>query len=133
LETSQSALNRYSELAHFLRNRRERMTPKQAGLTEVGRRRTPGLRRGEVAMLAGVSLEWYTYLEQGRHINVSAEVLESLAGRCSLMRRNVSIFFFSHIASRHRSSREYSQKLVRFYSVFWKSLDVLLDLSWMYE
>jgi transcriptional regulator with XRE-family HTH domain len=81
---SKSELNRYSELAHFLRNRRDRMTPKQAGLPEVGRRRTPGLRRGEVATLAGVSLEWYTYLEQGRHIQVSTEVLESLAGALQL-------------------------------------------------
>ncbi|MBD2870527.1 helix-turn-helix domain-containing protein [Paenibacillus sp. IB182493] len=70
---------RNRELAHFLRNRRERMTPSQVGLPEAGRRRTPGLRRGEVAMLAGVSLEWYTYLEQGRPIHASAEVLESLA------------------------------------------------------
>ncbi|GGA25549.1 helix-turn-helix transcriptional regulator [Paenibacillus physcomitrellae] len=71
--------NRNWELAHFLRSRRERITPGQAGLPEGGRRRTPGLRRGEVASLAGVSLEWYTFLEQGRPIHVSTEVLESLA------------------------------------------------------
>jgi hypothetical protein len=71
-------LERYRELAHFLRNRRQRITPKQVGLPEGNRRRTPGLRRGEVALLAGVSLEWYTYLEQGRHIHVSTQVLESL-------------------------------------------------------
>ncbi|WP_339255614.1 helix-turn-helix transcriptional regulator [Paenibacillus sp. FSL R5-0713] len=70
--------NRYSELAQFLRNRRARISPKQLGLPE-GRRRTPGLRRAEVATLAGISLEWYTYLEQGREIHVSIEVLESLA------------------------------------------------------
>ncbi|WP_400244464.1 helix-turn-helix transcriptional regulator [Niallia sp. JL1B1071] len=70
--------NRYSELAQFLRSRRERLSPQQFGLPE-GRRRTPGLRRGEVAVLSGISLEWYTYLEQGREINVSIEVLESLA------------------------------------------------------
>jgi transcriptional regulator with XRE-family HTH domain len=71
--------DRHSELAHFLRNRRERITPGQAGLPETSRRRTPGLRRGEVAMLAGVSLEWYTYLEQGRLIQVSADLLENLS------------------------------------------------------
>jgi transcriptional regulator with XRE-family HTH domain len=71
--------DRYRELAHFLRNRRSRVTPKQVGLPETARRRTLGLRRGEVAMLAGVSLEWYTYLEQGRHIQVSAELLENLS------------------------------------------------------
>lgn len=71
--------NRNMELAHFLRNRRERITPTQVGLPGGGRRRTPGLRRGEVAELAGVSLEWYTFLEQGRPIHVSIEVLEKLA------------------------------------------------------
>ncbi|MGG0717528.1 helix-turn-helix transcriptional regulator [Robertmurraya massiliosenegalensis] len=75
---SKSNSNRHQELAHFLRNRRERLSPKLFGLPEE-RRRTPGLRRGEVATLAGISLEWYTYLEQGRDINVSTEVLESLA------------------------------------------------------
>ncbi|WP_159888165.1 helix-turn-helix transcriptional regulator [Paenibacillus puerhi] len=72
-------LDRYEELARFLRSRRERMTPRQAGLPESGRRRTPGLRRSEVALLADIGLDWYTYLEQGRHINVSAEVLDRIA------------------------------------------------------
>lgn len=72
-------LDRYEELSRFLRTRRERMTPEEAGLPESGRRRTPGLRRGEVALLADVGLDWYTYLEQGRHINVSAEVLDRIA------------------------------------------------------
>ncbi|WP_413787286.1 hypothetical protein [Pseudomonas sp. P5_152] len=48
------------ELAAFLRSRRERVTPEQAGLPAGGRRRTPGLRREEVAALAGVGLTWYT-------------------------------------------------------------------------
>lgn len=52
---------------------------KQAGLPDTGRRRTPGLRRSEVALLADVGLDWYTYLEQGRRINVSAEVLDRIA------------------------------------------------------
>lgn len=51
-------LDRYGELSRFLRLRRERMTPKQAGLPESGRRRTPGLRRSEVAQLADVGLDW---------------------------------------------------------------------------
>lgn len=72
-------LDRYEELSRFLRSRRERITPKQAGLQDSGRRRTPGLRRGEVALLAGVGLDWYTYLEQGRHINVSVEILDRIA------------------------------------------------------
>lgn len=93
----QSTSNRYSELAHFLRNRRERVTPEQAGLPNFGRRRTPGLRRGEVAMLAGVSLEWYTYLEQARHINVSIDVLESLARVLQLdLAERKHMFFLAH-------------------------------------
>jgi transcriptional regulator with XRE-family HTH domain len=63
------------ELAEFLRARREATRPEQVGLP-VGRgRRTPGLRREEVAMLAGVSVTWYTWLEQGRRINASHDVL----------------------------------------------------------
>lgn len=55
------------------------MTPEQAGLPVNGRRRTPGLRREEVAQLAGVGLSWYTWLEQGRDIKPSAQVLDALA------------------------------------------------------
>ncbi|BAN03401.1 helix-turn-helix transcriptional regulator [Ilumatobacter coccineus] len=63
------------ELAAFLRARREAIRPEQVGLP-VGRgRRTPGLRREEVALLAGVSVTWYTWLEQGRRINASDDVL----------------------------------------------------------
>ncbi|MDQ8032503.1 MAG: helix-turn-helix transcriptional regulator [Bordetella sp.] len=67
------------ELAAFLRARRERLSPAELGLPEGGRRRTPGLRREEVAALAGVGVTWYTWLEQGREIGVSAGFLDSLA------------------------------------------------------
>ncbi|MFE7117271.1 helix-turn-helix transcriptional regulator [Streptomyces sp. NPDC057654] len=70
---------RRSELAAFLRSRRERITPEQAGLARGRRRRTPGLRREEVAHLAAVGVTWYTWLEQARDIRVSAQVLDSLA------------------------------------------------------
>lgn len=73
------ALDRHHELATFLRSRRARVAPEQVGLPRGTRRRTPGLRREEVALLAGVSPEWYTWLEQGRDIHVSVQVLESLA------------------------------------------------------
>lgn len=63
------------ELAEFLRGRREATRPDQVGLPAGRGRRTPGLRREEVAMLAGVSLTWYTWLEQGRRINASRDVL----------------------------------------------------------
>jgi transcriptional regulator with XRE-family HTH domain len=75
----QLELDRQHELAAFLRSRRARVSPEQAGLPNGTRRRTPGLRRGEVAMLAGVSPEWYTWLEQGRDIHASVQVLERLA------------------------------------------------------
>lgn len=67
------------ELAEFLRTRRERLSPEDVGLPRVRRRRTPGLRREEVAALAGVGLTWYMWLEQGRNIGVSADFLENLA------------------------------------------------------
>lgn len=72
-------LDRHHELAAFLRSRRARVSPEQVGLPGGTRRRTPGLRRGEVALLVGVSSEWYTWLEQGRDIHVSAHVLERVA------------------------------------------------------
>jgi transcriptional regulator with XRE-family HTH domain len=68
-----------SDLAKFLRSRRERIRPEQVGLPAGSRRRTPGLRREEIAVLAGLSPTWYTYLEQGRDIRPSPDVLESLA------------------------------------------------------
>jgi len=79
-ETSRtSSQRRRTELADFLRTRRERITPDDVGLPAGGRRRTPGLRREEVALLAGVGVTWYTWLEQGREINASVQVLESIA------------------------------------------------------
>jgi transcriptional regulator with XRE-family HTH domain len=69
---------RRHELASFLRSRRERITPDQVGLPPGGRRRTPGLRREEVAQLAGVGVTWYTWLEQGRDIRASDQVLAAI-------------------------------------------------------
>lgn len=71
-------LGRHHELAAFLRSCRARLSPELVGLPGGQRRRTPGLRREEVALLSGVSLEWYTRLEQGRDIHVSTHVLEGL-------------------------------------------------------
>jgi transcriptional regulator with XRE-family HTH domain len=75
---------RRRELAAFLRSRRERITPEQVGLPVGGRRRTPGLRREEVAQLAGVGVTWYTWLEQGRDINASEQVLDAIAATLQL-------------------------------------------------
>jgi len=71
-----------AELAAFLRARRARLSPRQAGLPEAGspgRRRTPGLRRQEVAQLAGMSVDYYIRLEQGRGPHPSRQVLSALA------------------------------------------------------
>src|SRR6202167_3432960 len=70
---------RRREFGDFLRSRRERLIPVDVGLPEGFRRRTPGLRREEVALLAGVGATWYTWLEQGRDVRPSAEVLAALA------------------------------------------------------
>jgi transcriptional regulator with XRE-family HTH domain len=70
---------RREELADFLRNRRASLKPDEVGLPNGGRRRTPGLRREEVAQLAGVGTTWYTWLEQGRDVRASLEVLEAIA------------------------------------------------------
>ena len=75
---SNTALRRH-ELAAFLRSRRERITPEDAGLPNGHRRRTTGLRREEVAQLSGVGVTWYTWLEQGRPIRASVQVLEAVA------------------------------------------------------
>lgn len=72
--------HRRRELRDFLMSRRARVSPTQAGLPDGGaRRRTPGLRREEVAVLAGVGASWYQWLEQGRDISVSPQVLDAVA------------------------------------------------------
>ncbi|MET8470846.1 helix-turn-helix transcriptional regulator [Streptomyces sp. NPDC006422] len=70
---------RRHELGAFLRSRRERIAPEEVGLPRGRRRRTPGLRREEVAHLSAVGVTWYTWLEQARDIHVSAQVLDALA------------------------------------------------------
>jgi transcriptional regulator with XRE-family HTH domain len=70
---------RRKELSDFLRTRRARVAPADVGLLATPRRRTPGLRRDEVAQLAGISVSWYSWLEQKRPIRVSPRILENLA------------------------------------------------------
>ena len=75
-----SSPSRRDELRAFLRSRRARLSPADVGLPDDGgRRRTPGLRREELAAVAGVGVSWYTWLEQGRDINPSPDVLDALA------------------------------------------------------
>ncbi|MFK7695682.1 helix-turn-helix transcriptional regulator [Paenibacillus sp. HJGM_3] len=75
---------RLQALSAFLKAQRAHVTPQSVGMPAGIRRRTPGLRREEVAQLAGVSTTWYTWLEQGRDIKVSAPVLESIASALQL-------------------------------------------------
>ncbi|MET0909120.1 MAG: helix-turn-helix transcriptional regulator, partial [Ilumatobacteraceae bacterium] len=78
MSTAPPSTDHRAALAEFLRARREALAPAQVGLPAGRARRTPGLRREEVAMLAGVSVTWYTWLEQGRRINASADVLRAI-------------------------------------------------------
>ena len=72
-------IERRRELGAFLRARRERTVPSDVGLPGSARRRTPGLRREELAALAGISTTWYTFLEQGRDVRPSSQVLSAIA------------------------------------------------------
>jgi transcriptional regulator with XRE-family HTH domain len=78
--------SRRAELGSFLRTRRAGLRPEDVGLPPGPRRRTPGLRREEVALLAGVGVSWYTWLEQGRPINASWQVLDAIARTLQLDR-----------------------------------------------
>jgi transcriptional regulator with XRE-family HTH domain len=79
-----SAPSRRQDLAAFLRLRRDGLSPQDAGIVVEERRHVPGLRREEVAELAGISTTWYTWLEQGREINVSPEVLQRIGAAMRL-------------------------------------------------
>jgi transcriptional regulator with XRE-family HTH domain len=74
-----TAIEDRSELGDFLRSRRERLTPAALGLPGGRRRRTPGLRREEVAELAGIGVDWYVRLEQGRSVRPSVATIDALA------------------------------------------------------
>jgi transcriptional regulator with XRE-family HTH domain len=78
-EIRAGGVDRLGELAAFLRSRRERLNPSELGLPAQPRRRTNGLRREEIAELAGISTSWYTWLEQGRDINPSRQTLDRIA------------------------------------------------------
>jgi transcriptional regulator with XRE-family HTH domain len=90
---------RLKELGNFLKARRERISPTQVGLPYGNNRRTSGLKREEVAQLANVSLSWYTWLEQGRSIKVSSQVLESIGHALLLNEAEMRyIFILSQLA-----------------------------------
>ncbi|MFJ4220054.1 helix-turn-helix transcriptional regulator [Curtobacterium luteum] len=80
-------------LGDFLRARREALQPEDVGLPRSGRRRTPGLRREEVAVLANVGVSWYTWLEQGRDIGVSTVVVDAIADALRLDGADLECFY----------------------------------------
>jgi len=80
-------------LGAFLRTHRERLAPQAVGLPLGARRRTPGLRREEAALLSGVSATWYTWLEQGRDVSASPEALARLADSLQLTRAERAYLF----------------------------------------
>ena len=84
---------RLQALSYFLKARRAAISPASVGLPEGTRRRTPGLRREEVAQLAGVSNTWYTWLEQGRDIKVSSSVLDCVAAALQLTKDERNYLF----------------------------------------
>jgi transcriptional regulator with XRE-family HTH domain len=99
-------LDRRAELSEFLRTRRAKLLPQDVGLPDFGRhRRVPGLRREELAQLAGVSVAYYTRLEQGNGRNVSAEVLDAIARALRLT--DAEHAHLTHLASpaRHKKKR----------------------------
>jgi len=81
------------QLGDFVRAQRERVSPASAGLTVPTRRRTPGLRREEVAQFAGLSTTWYTWIEQGRDVSVSPPALARLANALRLGRAERTYLF----------------------------------------
>src|ERR1700749_2517728 len=90
-----------SELGDFLRSRRAKLSPKSMGLAAGRRRRTPGLRREEVAELAGIGVDWYIRLEQGRSVSPSAATVDALARALRLSK------------AEHRHLRELTQNADR--------------------
>ncbi|MFI5918200.1 helix-turn-helix domain-containing protein [Streptomyces anulatus] len=105
-EPAPEPLDRRAELSKFLRTRRAKLRPGDVGLPEFGRhRRVPGLRREELAQLAGVSVAYYTRLEQGNGRNVSAEVLDAIARALRLT--DAESAHLTHLAkpARHKKKR----------------------------
>ncbi|MGZ4660806.1 MAG: helix-turn-helix domain-containing protein, partial [Arthrobacter sp.] len=112
-------MNNRAEVREFLISRRAKITPQQAGLPQVGSRRVPGLRRGEVAVLAGVSVEYYAKLERGALAGVSATVLDAIARALQLDdAERAHLFHLAHAADgtsarmrpRQRSSKHWTPR-----------------------
>jgi len=99
-----------ADLSDFLRSRRARLRPEDVGLPDYGRRRVPGLRREELAQLAGVSVDYYVRLEQGRDIHPSDSVLDAIAGALRLS-DDERAHLFALVRPRRRPRRRVPQRV----------------------
>ena len=119
------------ELGTFLRSRRERLTPQQVGLPSSPRRRTAGLRRSEVAQMAGISTSWYSWLEQGR-VRTSEQVLRSLARVLRLDAAETAhvLSFVESGPKRRKPSRSVSRNLASLVDALTPNPTVVIDPHW---
>lgn len=107
---------RRQTLAEFLRTRRTKLNPEEVGLPTGRRRRTPGLRREEVAQLANIGVSWYTSLEQGRDVHPSLEILDSLATALQLTeneRQHLFLLANQHAFASTPAPEEYVSPILR--------------------
>ncbi|MFE2719771.1 helix-turn-helix transcriptional regulator [Streptomyces mirabilis] len=103
-----------SGLGEFLRSRREKLSPEAVGLPNRRRRRTPGLRREEVAELAGIGVDWYVRLEQGRSVSPSVTTLDALARVLHMddtEKKHLRVL--AHAPSRHPFVREHVPEAIQ--------------------
>lgn len=125
---------RREQLRDFLRTRRARLAPGDVGVVTYGQRRTPGLRREEVAALAGVGVSWYTWLEQGRDIKVSAEVLDAVGRALRLdTAEHAHLFILAGLnppLGQHDSSSRVSAELRRLVDTWSPRPAILRDRYW---
>jgi transcriptional regulator with XRE-family HTH domain len=115
-------LDRRTGLSEFLRTRRARIKPQDVGLREFGRyRRVPGLRREELAQLAGMSVAYYTRLEQGNVQNVSVEVLDAIARALRLT--DAEHAHLTHLAQPREHKKKHSSRPQQVRGALWQLLD----------
>jgi hypothetical protein len=125
--------SRRRSLALFLRARREALQPEDVGLPPSRRRRTPGLRREEVAVLANVGVTWYTWLEQGRDIGVSDVVVESIARALRLEGGELAYLYEltgTRLPARPSAPTELRDTLVRVLDGFAEMPAYVVDRYW---
>ena len=121
------------ELSDFLKSRRARLTPDEVGLPNGTRRRAPGLRREEVASLAGVGLTWYTWFEQGREIRVSPDFLDNVSRALCLSsaeRQHLYVLTGREVSAARTPAREVSPALQRMLDGFVKYPAVIRTAHW---